>query len=414
MNSPYLPLLVVLLLCAFFVLVWKYIRTKTELERLKANKTFLERELEQTKYRQENIKTEVEQFFTVSSEAVLAKRMQALDKENEEFVRNIVNPLKEKISEFQNLVNITYSSDTKDRTELKSLIRQLSMQNQDLGDEAKNLTKALRGDNKVQGDWGEMQLENLLSNSGLVKGREYETQYQLQGDNNRGVLHEETGKRLRPDLVVHFPYQRDVIIDAKVSLSAYYDYVAADNTNDEQEAKNRHIVSIKRHIQELSQKDYSHYSKNSLEFVILFVPTEAALSLVLREEPDLWNNAYRKKVVLMGPFNLVAMLRSLYDMWQKEYQMENVENIVSEAEKLLDKFYLFTNSFSAINKQIDQLKETYEKAERQLCEGKGNVISKIEKLQNLGLNPTKKIDPSLHKKSQLYDWKHARSNDMIS
>ncbi|MDO4789565.1 MAG: DNA recombination protein RmuC [Porphyromonas sp.] len=366
------------------------------LSALKTENKFLKQTYEEEKLRQADLKNEVEKGFASVAREILDEKVESLEKGNRATVQDILSPLSKDIQQFRQQVENVYVNEAKERHLLKGVIENLMEQNKSISKEANNLTQALRGKNKVQGDWGEMILERVLEDSGLVRGREYDLQHTI-SEGSVVIKNENTARAMRPDAIVHYPQERDVIVDSKVSLSAYYDFFSAETEEERKDAMKRHLASVKGHIRELSTKDYSRYHSSSLEFVVLFFPNEGAFNLALQLDPNLWMDAYNKKVVLMGPLNLIAMLRSLLDLWKKEYQIHNIQDIVKEANNLYDKFVGYAEKFNRIGSQIDTLQKTYDEAYNQLTTGKGNIVNRLEKMRKLGLSPSKSLPSNMQK-----------------
>ncbi len=269
-----------------------------------------------------------------------------------------------------------------------------------MSNETKALTLALKGDSKIQGDWGEMILENILEGSGLTKNVEYFTQETLRDENGEIIKSEDSNKALRPDVIVRYPNNGSIIIDSKVSLTAYSKYIAAETENDKKLYAKEHLNSVRKHIQELSQKNYAQYVSTSPDFVLLFIPNEPAYTLVLKESASLWEEAYKKRIILINGTNLIAVLRMAQDMWQRDRQIKNVEEIVKKAGGLYDKFCSYSESLLDAEKKLIAATNSLDKAKKQLMTGKGNLISGLENLKEMGITSNKQIPLQLKDKEE--------------
>jgi len=272
-------------------------------------------------------------------------------------------------------------------------VKNLRELNDRLSSEANNLTQALRGNSRMQGDWGQMILENILERSGLTEGREYYVQEYLK-DPDGNYYTGEHGSRMQPDVIIAYPDNRKVIIDSKVSLTAYANYTGSDDQTEQKKFIGEHLRSIRKHIDELSRKNYQDYA-DTLDFVMMFIPNEPAYMLALRHEESLWQYAYDKKILLISPTNLIAALKLIVDLWKREYQNRNAQEIAERGAALYDKFVNFVDSLIDIEVHLDRAKRSYDNAYRQLKSGRGNLIGQTEKLRELGLKSRKSIPQSL-------------------
>lgn len=264
----------------------------------------------------------------------------------------------------------------------KTTIDLLREQTERIGNDAANLTKALKGESKTQGDWGEMVLDTLLEQSGLRKGEEYFVQENVKDDENNN---------LRPDVVVRFPEGRAVVIDSKVSLTAYADAVTATNDADRDLLLRRHVESVKKHVDELAEKNYSAVVQDAIGFVLMFIPNESSYIAAIKQQPDLSHYAYLRRIIIISPSNLLMALQLAYNLWQYDRQTKNTEKIVKTAADLYDKVAGFTQTFNDLGTQIQRLSNTFTKANDQLQNGKGNVVRRVDALKELGVNPKKQL-----------------------
>lgn len=325
---------------------------------------------------------------------ILEEKTEKFTTLNQNNLKNILDPFQERITDLKNKVNEVYEKENKERFSLGEKVKELSLLNQQISEDAKKLTRALKGESKTQGNWGEMILESILEKSGLVKGREYFLEHELKDEDNKALFSEFSGKKMRPDAVVKYPDERNVIIDSKVSLTAFTELVDETDQDVYQIKVSQHLSSIKNHISQLSQKAYDDYGK-SLDFVMMFIPSEPAYIAAMQADQNLWNFAYDKRILLLNPSNLITSLKLIADLWKREYQNRNSMEIAERGAKLYDKFAGFVENLEKVGKNIDQAKNVYNDAFKQLSTGNDNLISQTQKLKSLGIKNKKELPSSL-------------------
>ncbi|ACM93716.1 DNA recombination protein RmuC family protein [Nautilia profundicola AmH] len=350
---------------------------KTKLE--ESEKAF-EEKLELLKKSEEKLK---ESFENLANE-ILEKTNEKMTKTSKESLSQILNPLQNQMKEFKEKIEFLSKDEAEKISALQNELKNLKELSHKLSTDAENLTKALKGESKTQGNWGELVLERVLELSGLTEGREFEREVSLNDEDN---------KRYRPDVVVHLPNQRDVIIDAKTSLNAYQEYI---KTEDKTYIK-AHIQALKKHIDDLADKKYEDLKGvNSLDFIFMFVPIENALMLALENDSSLFEYAFKKRVVLVSPTTLLVSLRAIESSWRFERQAKNIDEVVKAAESLYDKVRGFTEDFEKIGKSLESAQKSFDNAKNKLTTGRGNVIRQVELLkEKAGIKPKKEISKDL-------------------
>ncbi|WP_404984228.1 DNA recombination protein RmuC [Chryseobacterium sp. M5] len=361
---------------------------------LSAQNEGLQKSLETQKEEVKKIQEEGKLQFENLANKILEEKTEKFTTVNQNNLKNILEPFQEKINDLKNKVNEAYEKENKERFSLAEKVKELALLNQQISEDAKKLTKALKGESKTQGNWGEMILESILEKSGLVKGREYFLEHELKDEDNKALFSEFSGKKMRPDAVVKYPDERNVIIDSKVSLTAFTELVDETDSDIYQIKVNQHLSSIKTHISQLSQKAYDDYGK-SLDFVMMFIPSEPAYIAAMQADQNLWNFAYEKRILLLNPSNLITSLKLIADLWKREYQNRNSMEIAERGAKLYDKFAGFVENLEKVGKNLDLAKNVYNDAYKQLYTGNDNLIIQTQKLKSLGIKNKKELPQSL-------------------
>lgn len=341
---------------------------------------------EQDKQQLEQLQASFRTEFKNLANDILDEKQKSMTATNKEAMDLILKPLRDNITEFRTRIETIYSTQNEQTGALKAELKNLMELNSTITAETKNLTRALKGDSKVQGDWGEMILDSLLEHSGLQKGIHYSTQESIKDDK---------GRNQRPDVVLSLPEGKKIIIDSKVSLTAFVEWNAAEDKAQRTAALNGHIASLSKHVQELAAKRYQDLIDTAPEFVIMFVPNEPAFMCALQNSPNLWADAYKRNVVISSPTNLLAMLRIVYDLWRRDAQTKNALKIADAGGKLYDKVVGFVDTLGEVDKNIRKASESCSKAMEQLSTGRGNILSRVEGLRTLGAKAAKRLPEQL-------------------
>ena len=349
-----------------------HVRTQSERDALKQS-------LEQLRTEREASERTMKSEFKNLANEILVEHQHHLRQANRDSLDLLLKPFKDNITEFRERVERIYAHENEQRGALKNELDNLIKLNQQMTSSAANLTDALKGNSKVQGDWGEAYLETILESTGLVKGIHYHIQQNIKG---------EEGQNLRPDVVLSLPEERSIVIDSKVSLTAYVRYTEAESEAERSQALAEHVQSVKKHVQELALKEYQRLI-NSPDFVIMFIPTEPAFLEALKEDNTIWAEAYRKKIIISSPTNLFALLKMVSDMWRRDEQTKNQAEIVDKATKLYEQLVVFTEQLEGVGTALDTAKSKYDEAYKRLHTGNNNIVRLGERLKKLGL-PTKK------------------------
>lgn len=331
----------------------------------------------------ETQKQVMEAEFRRLAASVLESNSRTFADANRQELDKVVAPLKERLTEFGNLVSKTYTDSAKEQFSLKEEIAKLVASSQRVSDDARKLTDALRGNNKVQGEWGEHILETMLENCGLVKGREFDTQETLRGADGKS-LQGDGDKRMRPDVIVHYPDKTDIIIDSKASLTAYMSYLEATTDDARDAAARAHVASVRRHVGELATKSYQDYAR-SVDFVMMFIPNDSAYMLAMQTEPRLWMEAYERRVMIVAPSHLVSVLKMVSVLWRRDEQNANTMRIAKLGGDLYVKMSAFCESMDKVGKGLDMARTNYDEAVKRLSTGRDNAIRKLEQLRAMGI-----------------------------
>lgn len=354
----------------------------------------MEQKLKEQKHEMTNLQEKFTTEFSLIANKLLKQNATDFAQANEKRLSEILTPLKDNIKQFEKKVDDTYEKELKDRTSLIEQIKSLEKLNLQMSEEAQNLTKALKGDNKAQGNWGELILEKVLESSGLVKDVEYATQYSTITDE---------GNRVQPDVIINLPEEKHIIVDSKVSLVAYQNYINAENDAERDVHLKNHVLSVKTHIKGLSEKHYvTAKGIDTPDFVLLFMPIESSFGLAMKADNELYQYAWDRKVVIVTPSTLLATLRTVASLWKQEKQTANAIEIARQAGALHDKFVGFLEDMEKIKRGIDSSSDAYEKAFNKLKSGRGNLIDATKKLENLGAK-TKKQYPDSYLPENLDD-----------
>jgi len=350
---------------------------------LKTEYDNLSEKLETERKQLEELEVKFKKEFELIANKILKQNTDEFNQASTKNMHDILNPLKEKISNFEKKVEDTYTKGLKDQTNLLAVLKNLQELSMRLDKDAQDLTKALKSDSKKQGNWGEVVLERMLEDSGLIKNHEYFIQ--------------ETGRNeedqiIRPDVIITLPLEKHLIIDSKVSLTAYHDYISSEDQEFRDKALKKHIESIKGHVKELNEKNYpSMKNKNIPDFVLMFMPLESAFALAVQTDPSLFNFAWDKKIVIVSPTTLLATLKTIEAIWRQEKQTRNALEIAEQGGKLYDKFVGFLADLEKIGVNLDRASDSYREAHKKLSSGRGNILGQVEKMKQLGAKTSKKL-----------------------
>ena len=355
---------------------------------LRTENARLDEQLRQQAEERKALRSESEMVFREIATSIFDEKSKVMRENNRTQLGDILTPFKTDLENLKKTINDCYIGEMSEVKSLKDQVRDLTELNTTIGREAKELSMALKGNSKVQGDWGEMLLKQLLEKSGLEEGVNYVLQATENEDGTK--IKSESGGQLRPDAIFYLPEGKNLIIDSKVSLTAYTDYINAP-IEEQPSALAAHLRSVKAHIDELARKEYTNYVKNSADFVMMFVPNEGAYLAALNADKDLWQNAYDRHIVIISPTHLISVLKLMYQLWMRDKQTKNALKIADETGKLYDKFVNFVGDLEDIGKHLDKANAVYEEAFKKFSTGKGNLLSRVEGIRELGVKTAKKL-----------------------
>ncbi len=364
-------------------------------ERRKSEERFAEETKLREKQFEQQLQTTREQLQNMAQQLMDAQAKK-LKEENKESMGTITQPLKDAISEMRKAINDNTKDHTEQSASLREQLRLMMESNKEIGEKAEGLANVLRRDNKVSGNMGEIILGDLLASQGLTEGIHYEVQARLRDEQGRPLKHDDTGREMQPDVILHYPQGQDVVIDSKVSLVAYQRYVNAETPEEKERALQEHIRSVRSHVTELARKDYSKYIKaprEAVDFVIMFVPFESSLQLALVNDPSLWREAFERKVFITGEQNLLGILHMIHLAWVQNQQAENQEKVFGVAEQLLDRLGDFIQRYTKLGEHLELVRKDFDSAGNKLYVGRQSVVQKGRELIDLGgkENPNRRI-----------------------
>ena len=369
-------------------------RLKAELARAEAEHRYLQEKIATQTQEMEKLNQKFMTEFENVANKILESKTDKFTQLNKVNLAAVLEPLGKTISEFREQVSTVYDKESKERFSLGEKVKALAELNQQLSQDAKNLTNALKSESKTQGRWGEVILESILEKSGLRKGEEFFMEHELYDADGKPLRQEAKGTKMRADAVVKYPDDRHVIIDAKVSLNAFVRATEATDAVAQKAELTSHVQAIKTHIQDLGSRAYDDYDK-TLDFVMMFIPSEAAYISALQTDPDLWNFAYGKRILLISPSNLIISLKLIVDLWKREYQNLNAQAIADRGSKLYDKFVGFVTNLQSVGNALDSARSSYDDAYKQLSAGRDNLVVQATKLKELGVKTKNELPASL-------------------
>jgi len=370
-------------------------KLNSENSSLKSDYANLQTKLSEQKSEIEKLQEKFTKEFENLANKIFEEKGNKFTEQNKEKLSEILNPLRDQINKFEQKVEDTSRKNLDGHVALREQLQMLKEMNQKITLEATNLTNALKGQSKTQGNWGEFILESILEKSGLVKGREYVVQESITA---------ESGKRFQPDVIINLPENKSIIIDSKVSLVGYERFISAEDEHEKQLGLREHINSIRSHIKNLSGKNYQNlYQLESLDFVLMFMPIEPAFAYAVQSDPSIFSDAFEQNIVIVSPSTLLATLRTISSIWRQESQNKNALEIARQSGEMLDKFAAFVDDLISVGKGLIGAKDNYDKAMNKLTEGRGNLISRSEKIKKLGAKASKSLPPNILNRADIDD-----------
>ena len=369
----------------------KVLELRSKLASMESDYSNLKQKLEENKSEVEKLQEKFTKEFENLANKIFEEKTNKFSEQSKNNLEVILNPLRDDISKFQNKIEETNKENIKGNASLREQLQMLKDMNQQVTQEAKNLTTALKGQSKTQGNWGEFILESILEKSGLVKGREYVVQESITA---------ESGKRYQPDVIIKLPENKSIVIDSKVSLIGYEKFVSSEIEHEKELGLREHINSIRSHIKSLSGKKYQNlYQLESLDFVLMFMPIEPAFALAVQNDQSIFNDAFEMNIVIVSPSTLLATLRTISSIWKQENQNKNALEIARQSGDMLDKFTAFVDDLISVGKGLVNAKDNYDKAMNKLVEGRGNLVNRAEKIKQLGAKASKSLPPAILNRS---------------
>lgn len=375
-------------------LLLQYAESQNQVIKLQEKYQWMKNRLEEQEKHFDTLREQSKLEFGELAQSILDEKAEKFNQTSQNQLKQILEPFQKDMNSLKSRVDQVYIEEAKERFSLGEKVKELAELNRMISEEARSLTRALKGENKTQGNWGEMILESILEKSGLTQGREYEVQHQLRDEANKHLKSESEGKKMQPDVVISYPDGRKVIIDSKVSLNAYLRLSEETEPSAIQTYQNQHLQSVRNHIRQLSEKGYDDYNK-TLDFVMMFIPSEPAYIAAMQADPELWNFAYDRRIILISPTNLITSLKLIKDLWRREDMGRNAQKIAEQGEKIYNKLVTFTEKIQAVGNALERSQSEYQNAFKTLSSGRGNLLRLAEDMRNMGVKTKKNLPENL-------------------